>query len=146
MEALIPTSPAAWWGIAAALLLAAELLLPGVYLFWLGLAAATVALVTLVTGFTLSLQLLLFALAALAWGFVGWRVYGRRTTGDQGALREPESQMVGAAGTVAQALSHGHGKVRIGDTLYLAEGPDLAEGTDIRVVGQKGTVVVVAAA
>ncbi len=146
MEALIPASPAAWWGIAAALLLAAELLLPGVYLFWLGLAAASVAVLTLATGFSLALQLLLFALAALVWGFVGWRVYGRRRAGDQGALREPESQMVGAFGTVAQALSHGHGKVRIGDTLYLAEGPDLPVGTDIRVIGQKGTVVVVSAA
>ena len=47
--------------------------------------------------------------------------------------------MIGARGTVCQAFVNGRGKVRIGDTVWLADGPDLAEGTPVVVAGVRGT-------
>ncbi len=47
--------------------------------------------------------------------------------------------MVGAHGTVCEAFVNGRGKVRIGDTVWLADGPDLAEGAPVVVAGVRGT-------
>ena len=38
---------------------------------------------------------------------------------------------------------HGRGKVRLGDTLWAADGPDCPAGTRVRVTGAAGTVLLV---
>ncbi len=140
---LIPLSPPGWWGVAAVALLVLELLSPGVFLMWLGIAAGLVAVVLLVAPLSLSGQLLLFAALALVSVAIGWRWYRSRKPASQGELREPEMYLVGQAGTVTDPLRHGHGKVKVGGYLWLAEGPDLDTGAAVRVVAQKGTVLVV---
>jgi hypothetical protein len=52
-------------------------------------------------------------------------------------------QYVGRAVVVEQAIENGRGKVRVGDTLWSAEGPDVPVGTRVTVTGSKGTVLVV---
>jgi membrane protein implicated in regulation of membrane protease activity len=44
---------------------------------------------------------------------------------------------------VEQAIENGRGKVRVGDTLWSAEGPDAPAGTRVTVTGTRGTVLVV---
>jgi len=44
---------------------------------------------------------------------------------------------------VAEAIDGGRGKVRVGDTLWPAEGPDAAAGAEVRVIAAKATVQVV---
>jgi membrane protein implicated in regulation of membrane protease activity len=51
--------------------------------------------------------------------------------------------MIGAKGLVAETIENGHGKVRLGDSVWLAEGPDMQSGAPIAVVGVKGTVLIV---
>ena len=53
--------------------------------------------------------------------------------------------MVGARGTVCDAFFNGRGKVRVGDGVWLADGPDLPEGTPIVVSAVRGTRLVVQA-
>ena len=60
-------------------------------------------------------------------------------------LNEPNRAMLGSRGTVCETFQAGRGKVRIGDTVWLATGPDLAEGTPVAVSGVQGTRLVVAA-
>jgi membrane protein implicated in regulation of membrane protease activity len=52
-------------------------------------------------------------------------------------------QYVGRAVVVEQAIENGRGKVRVGDTLWSAEGPDVPAGARVTVTGSKGTVLVV---
>ena len=47
--------------------------------------------------------------------------------------------MIGAHGTVCETFVNGRGKVRVGDTVWLADGPDLAEGSPVVVAGVRGT-------
>jgi membrane protein implicated in regulation of membrane protease activity len=54
--------------------------------------------------------------------------------------------MIGAKGVVTEAIRDGVGKVRLGDTVWLAEGPDLDDGTPVAVTGMRGTVVIVSPA
>ena len=44
---------------------------------------------------------------------------------------------------VEQAIQNGRGKVRVGDTVWQAEGPDVPAGASVKVTAAKGTVLVV---
>lgn len=144
MDALTPITPAGWWGLAAVVLLGLELFMPGVFLIWVGIAAGVMAILLLAVDLALAWQLVLFAAFAVASVLLGLRVMrARGAQPDQSELKTPESQMIGRRGTVAEALRGGRGKVKVGDTLWLAEGPDLDVGAEIRVVGQRVTALVV---
>jgi inner membrane protein len=62
---------------------------------------------------------------------------------DQPDLNRPTALLVGRVLVVAEAIDGGRGKVRVGDTLWPAEGPDAAAGSDVRVIAAKATVLVV---
>ena len=62
---------------------------------------------------------------------------------DQPDLNRPAAQLVGRVLVVAESIEHGRGKVRVGDTLWPAEGPDVTAGAEVRVVAAKATVLVV---
>jgi membrane protein implicated in regulation of membrane protease activity len=58
-------------------------------------------------------------------------------------LNERAQQYVGRSLVVEQAIQNGRGKVRVGDTLWSAEGPDVPAGSRVKVTATKGTVLVV---
>lgn len=62
---------------------------------------------------------------------------------DQPDLNRPAAQLVGRVVILAEAIEAGRGKVRVGDTLWPAEGPDLPAGTQVKVTAFKGTLLVV---
>jgi membrane protein implicated in regulation of membrane protease activity len=62
---------------------------------------------------------------------------------DQPDLNRPAVQLVGRVLVVAEAIESGRGKVRVGDTLWPAEGPDVPAGAEVKVVAAKATVLVV---
>ncbi len=134
----------AWlWALVGLLLIVAEVVQPGVFLLWLGLAAlVTGALVALITP-SIEAQLGWFAALAIVACVVGWWVY--RTLGRAPrraeAVNDPHARLVGSVGHVTEPIRNGHGKVRIGDGDWLAEGPDLAAGAAVRVKGLNGTTL-----
>ena len=136
-------SGVAWWAwiVLAGVLAIAEMVLPGSYLMWIALGAAITGLVAAATGMVLEGQLAVFAAATAASCIGGYFVY-RGQEWDRGRetpLNAPRRSRVGAHGTVCEALVNGRGKVRVGDTVWLADGPDLAEGTPVIVSGVRGT-------
>ena len=58
-------------------------------------------------------------------------------------LNERGQQYIGRSLVVEQAIQNGRGKVRVGDTLWQAEGPDAPAGARVKVTATKGTVLVV---
>src|SRR5262245_21411566 len=52
-------------------------------------------------------------------------------------------QYIGRAFVVAEAIECGRGKVRVGDTLWPAEGPDTPVGASVTVTNAHGTTLVV---
>jgi membrane protein implicated in regulation of membrane protease activity len=140
--AMLPAwHPAAWWAIAGGVLLCLELLIPGIFLMWLGLAACAVALVVLAIALSLETQLLVFAVLSIVAGVFGWRWYRRSAAHDHGPVMEPGSVYVGQVATVIEPLRHGRGKVRLNDSQWIAEGTDADVGTAVRVIGQHGSVL-----
>lgn len=69
-----------------------------------------------------------------------------RTRSDQPLLNRREAQIVGRTVRVVEAIVGGEGKVRVGDTVWRARGPDCGAGTWVQVVAaDKGYLVVSAA-
>jgi membrane protein implicated in regulation of membrane protease activity len=128
------------WMVLGAVLLTLEIVAPGAYLLWLGIAA-------ILTG-TLSLQLwesafwvwqvqvLVFLALSIASVLVGRRFFSSRGQDDtdQPLLNQRERQLVGRTATLEEAIANGYGRVRLGDTLWRVAGPDLPAGTRVRVV------------
>lgn len=137
-----------WWAwiVLAGALALAEMALPGSYLMWIALGAAITGLAAAITGMVLEGQLAVFAVATALSCIGGYFVYRGKEWehGGEVPLNAPRRSMVGARGTVCQTIVNGRGKVRIGDTVWLADGPDLAEGAPVIVAGVRGTRLEVA--
>lgn len=138
-----------WWGwvVFAGVLALAELHVPGSYLVWIALGAALTGAVDAAFGVSLEGQLATFAVASALSCILGYFVYRRmhRRVRGEVPLNERSLAMVGARGTVCEAFFNGHGKVRVGDGVWLADGSDLAEGTPVVVSAVRGTRLVVQA-
>jgi membrane protein implicated in regulation of membrane protease activity len=135
----------AWnWLILAVLLLALEIVSPGVHFLWFGLAAAVVGVIALALGISWEWQVLAFVLLSVVVLFSVRRfVRPDVALSDLPDLNVRGQQYVGRALVVEQAIENGRGKVRVGDTLWSAEGPDTPAGTRVTVTGTRGTVLVV---
>ena len=134
-----------YWVIFAGILALAELHVPGSYLVWIALGAALTGAAEAAFGISLEGQLATFAVASALSCILGYFVYRRmhrRVRGEM-PLNERSLSMIGERGTVYEAFSNGRGKVRLGDGVWLADGPDLAEGTPVVVSAVRGTRVVV---
>ena len=136
------------WASAALLLMAAESVLPGAYLLWLGLAAAGVfATVLLLPDLGLLAQVVLFVVLAFAAVlFYRKRLAGRGRPSDQPQLNRRAHQYIGRQLTLQTPLAGGRGRAQIDDTFWELHGPDLPAGARVQVVAVQGMALVVAAA
>jgi len=137
-----------WWAWAAfaGVVSLAEFHLPGTYLVWVGLGAAiTAALDAIFGGLALETQLLLFAGGTAASCFLGYFVYRAvgRFPAEETRLNRRDQLMIGEQGKVSDDFVHGRGKVRLGDTVWLAEGPDLPRDASVVVTAVRGARLIV---
>lgn len=137
----------AWAGLCL-LLIAAETVVPGAFLMWLGFAAGVMFLIVLaVPGMPLLAQAVLFTI--FSFGFVWlyrrfFRDRDRKT--DQPALNRRTAQLVGRVTPLTQAIVQGSGRVQIADAYWDVTGPELPAGTPVRIVGADGMTLKVEAA
>ena len=134
----------AWgWLVLAVVLFTIETVLPGVHFLWFGLAAIATGILGLGTGMGWQGQLVAFALLSVASMLLARRFSVAAATSDVPGLNQPGSAYVGRTVTVEEPIRGGRGKVRVGDTLWIAEGPEQPAGTRVRVTGANGTVLLV---
>jgi membrane protein implicated in regulation of membrane protease activity len=134
------------WLIAATLLAIAELIFPGVFLVWIAAAAAATGVATLVFGVAVGFQFALFALFAIGSVMLGRRRYMvNPVESSDPLLNDRTARLIGRTVTVAAAIEHGEGRVRVGDSVWPCRGPDAAEGSRVRIVGTDGNCLQVEA-
>jgi membrane protein implicated in regulation of membrane protease activity len=132
------------WFILGVVLLALETMIPGVHFLWFGIAAIIIGMLGLVTAISWPWQVLAFGLLSVLTVF--WvRKYARPDVviSDLPDLNVRGQQYIGRSLIVSEAIQNGRGKVRVGDSLWAAEGPDTPVGERVRVTGTRGTVLVV---
>ena len=141
--------PWSWWVIGL-ILLAAEMIVPGFFLVWIGLAALAVGVLSLLlwdAGFWVwEVQLILFAVFAVATTFVGRKLTLRHDETDEPFLNQRGASLVGRTATLAEPIREGRGRIRLDDTIWQVMGPDLPVGTRVKVVASNGRDLTVEAA
>lgn len=135
----------AWlWFVLAVVLLIFETIVPGIHFLWFGLAAAAIGLIGLVIPMAWPWQVILFAIVSTATvAFVRSRTSADVVKTDEPVLNIRGAQYIGRTVTVEDAIANGRGKVRVGDTVWSAEGEDAPKGARVIVTGVNGTVLVV---
>jgi membrane protein implicated in regulation of membrane protease activity len=135
-----------WWLLAAALLGILEILIPGIFLVWMALAAGITGLVVAIAPMPLAWQLGIFAVLAFAAVYSGRGVYARNPVASEDPkLNERAARLIGQIVTVESAIENGKGRVNVGDGVWNARGPDAPSGAKVRVVGADGTCLTVEA-
>ncbi len=145
MDYLLEFGP--WlWLVAAVLLVVLEIVIPGIHFLWFGVAATIVGVVALMTGMDWQWQVLLFGVLS-AITAIGLYFFAKPqdTSTDRPGLNKRGSYYVGRIVVVADPIRNGRGRVRVGDTLWAAAGPDQPEGARVKVTRMDGTVLMVEA-
>ena len=136
---------AGWlWAIGGLILLIAEIIAPGFFLVFLGVAAIATGLFTLLFDLGLGPQLALFVVYTALAVMIGKRWYGEPDSDDPSIkLNEPAKRLVGKTVTVVEAVDDHGGRVRVGDGEWSARGGPAAAGERVKVTGIDGNCLTV---
>lgn len=134
--------PWAWWVLGIVLLIL-EVLLPGVFLVWIGIAAIVTGALSLLLWeqafWGWQAQWLVFAALSLVAAIVGRRIVSARgEASDQPHLNQRGQSLVGRTATLEQPIAEGRGRIRLDDTMWSVQGPDLPVGARVRVTASNG--------
>ncbi len=138
------------WMVLGFVLLAAEIIIPGVFLLWIGIAAILVGAMSLqFWGYAFwgwQAQVLVFLALAVASAYLGKRIMAAtETDSDEPLLNQRGKQLVGRTATLHEPISEGYGRVRIGDTTWRVTGPDMPAGTRVKIVSADASTLAVEA-
>ncbi len=134
---------AGWWWVAIGLALAAlELIVPGVYLIWLALAAIATGVLTMALGLGAAFQVINFAFIALILVYSAKRwLKERPIESDDPLLNNKAGRLIGEIAIVTVPIESGEGRARLGDSEWIARGVDAGKGTRVKIVGVKGPIL-----
>ncbi|ODR96643.1 hypothetical protein AUC69_13585 [Methyloceanibacter superfactus] len=141
MEAILELG--AWsWMILAAALFVLELVAPGIFFMWFGLAALVTGLIMFRYDLGWQWQLIWFCGLSLAAVLIANRYLRQHPLeSDQPLLNQRAAQLVGHSFDLVDPIVNGRGSIHSGDTIWRVEGPALPKGTRIKVVGVDGSVL-----
>jgi hypothetical protein len=130
------------WLIFGVILLGLELLLPGFFLIWFGIAAAIVGVTVLAFDIAWAWQLLMFGGLSVVVLLGAGRFWGREDD-DAGRFTDRASQLIGQQYRLHHPIENGRGVLLVGDSQWSVRGPDCPRGVTVRIVGAQGTYLLV---
>src|SRR3989338_805326 len=132
------------WFIIGAVLAIVELFAPGVLAIWLAIAATLVGGLLLVIDMPVAAQIALFAVLSVILVWASRQFLTRHPIeSDHPTLNQRGVSYIGRVFVVEQDIRNGSGKIRVGDSLWLAEGDDAEAGARVKVTGVNGSALVV---
>jgi membrane protein implicated in regulation of membrane protease activity len=143
MSSLLAYGP--WtWLVIGAVLLGLELLAPGVFMLWLGLAALLVGVVSFVIAWGWQAQIIAFVVFSLA-AVPLWRrlSLAQKAAPNEAFLNRRSEAFVGRVFTLEKPIVDGAGTVRIDDSIWRITGPDTPAGSRVKVIRADGGLLTV---
>ena len=138
------TSMAEWaWIGLGAVLLAVEIIAPGTFLLWLGIAAVATGALFLLIPAHWQVQLAVFAVFSLI-GLIIWSRLAARHSKDETDrpfLNRRADALLGREFVLDEPVVAGRGRIRVDDTVWSVSGPDLPVGTRVRVSAVDGAML-----
>jgi membrane protein implicated in regulation of membrane protease activity len=129
------------WLILGFLLIGAEVVVPGTFLLWPGIAALlTGVLAYVLPTMTWQAAAIFFALLTVASALAGRRLYARlkQPVSDEPMLNRRAQQYIGTIHTLATPILDGQGRMKVGDGTWKVVGEDAPVGARVKVVGVEG--------
>ncbi|MFN2099613.1 NfeD family protein [Altererythrobacter sp. MF3-039] len=132
------------WLTIGLVLIALEMLVPGVFLLWLGLAAVVTSAIAFVFDLGPAFQVVNFVFLSLIAVYSAKRFLRERPIeSSDPLLNKRGGRLVGETAIVTQALDGGSGRIRYGDSEWIARGPDIDVGERVRITGSNGAELLV---
>jgi membrane protein implicated in regulation of membrane protease activity len=132
------------WAIAGVLLLIAEVIAPGFFLLFIGVAAIATGAFTLLFDLSTVPQLILFVIYTALAVMLGKRWYAQPFAADQNLrLNDPAKRLVGKSVVVVDPVDDHGGRVRVGDSEWTARGGPAAAGERVTITGVEGNCLTV---
>jgi membrane protein implicated in regulation of membrane protease activity len=131
------------WLVVAAVFAVIEVAVPAMVCIWFAAAAlGTAAIAWLAPDLAWEHQALIFAALAIAGVAIG-RVAFVRIRGRSGEprLNRRAETYIGRAFTLERPIVDGRGRLKVDDTMWLVEGPDLPAGTRVQVTSVNNTLL-----
>jgi membrane protein implicated in regulation of membrane protease activity len=133
-----------WWMIGGVLLLIAEVLAPGFFLLFIGVAAMLTGLFVLMFDLGLAPALALFAIYTALAVYAGRKVYANRPVPSSSRhLNDRSAQLIGRSGTAVGAIDEHGGRVKLGDGEWSARGGPAQAGERVEIIGVEGNCLIV---
>ena len=131
------------WFIAGLALVILEIMAPGAVFMWLGIAAGVVGgAVFLAPQLDWKIQFTMFAVLSVASIILSRRYLKRRPLEtDHPDLNRRGAQYVGRSFVLDEATTGGRGRMKVDDSSWRVEGPDLPAGTRVRVTAVDGATL-----
>ena len=134
-----------WFWLSLGLVLGvAEMVAPGFFLMWLGLAALIVGILDYFLPITLAYQVAMFAILSVLTVFAGKKFLQSNPIETEDAmLNDRGARLTGEIVTVVESITNGNGRVKVGDSVWSARGADADVGARVIVTGADGAVLLV---
>jgi len=128
-----------WWILAVALI-TLEMLAPGTFFLWMGVSAVAVgALLWIMPTMSWEVQVLVFSVLSVVTIVIGRRYLKLHPIpSDQPALNRRGEQYINRTFMLERPIVNGVGKIKVDDTTWKVNGPDLPAGAQVRVTGVIG--------
>jgi membrane protein implicated in regulation of membrane protease activity len=133
------------WIVLGLVLMGLELLAPGVFLLWLGLAAVVTGMLDWAFGLSWQAAALAFAVLSVVSVLTGRAVTRHPEDEGQGpsALNRRGHALVGRVFPLEMPIADGSGRIRVDDSSWRVTGPAAPAGASVRVVRVEGATLVV---
>lgn len=135
------------WAALGLLLVLLELFVPGMYLIWFGFAGLAVSGLVYFYTFSLTLQLILFAVFSGALAYIGFICYKKilkksKEPEEYKNLNDLAAQHIGETVILTQEVIDGKTKVKVGDSVWMALcDENLKKGSQVTIVGVKNNLI-----
>lgn len=133
------------WLILAVALIILEILMPGAYFLWMGIAAAAVGgAMFIFPGMPFLIQILCFAVISIITVLI-YKAHRKNNpvVTDEPALNRRGEHYIGRSFTLTEPIVNGVGKIKVDDSTWKVSGENMQAGAEVRVVAVEGTILVV---
>jgi membrane protein implicated in regulation of membrane protease activity len=133
------------WFILGGILLAIEVMAPGAFMLWLGLAAIATGIVSAIFPLAWQIQIVVFAVLSVISVLIGRRIQPRgEVDTDRPFLNRRHDALVGRVFTLDEPIVNGVGRIRVDDSTWRVTGPDCPAGSKVKVERTDGATLIVA--
>lgn len=144
MNAPLGIDPPWLWLIGGVVLGIAEMVIPGVYLMWIGGAAVLTGVIALLLPIGVAAQFAIFAVTTIAAIYVGRRYLNQNPIASADPLlNDRGARLVGVIVVAVEPVDSLSGRVKVGDGVWSARGAVAAVGDRLRVTACDGAVLLV---